>query len=443
LFIVLDNEKKGNVATKAIKLLIADSEGTVCDRISSFLAGDSTYQVVGRAINADECMSLALIKHPDVILVHSGLKPTSGIEVCEQLALQNLNSATLLVMAQAMDENLYRRMMAAGVGELLMAPLQKDRTMEAIRNAFDGKTSQRQNDAAASNEEKRRIIVVTGARGGCGRTMVAVNLSCAIAKATERVSPGSNNVVLADFNVRASDAATFLDIRPQRILADITASAGGVDREMIESLLENHDSGVTLLSASSSESDGGQELTRGIIVSALAVLRSRFKYSVVDVGVTGAEVSNVVLDFCDTILMVVGMDLPRLRAARLYLDQLLEANFPREKIQIVLNDIQPDSKSILTAQAETILEATVAARLPHGGPVVLASVNLGQPFVLTHPNAPISLAVNKLAAKVGVEVGKGLSVGGLLQRLQPAREKNELGHGICYNAYKAITLGIK
>ena len=89
------------MATKAIKLLIADSEGTVCDRISSYLTGDPTYQVVGRAINADECMSLALIKQPDVILVHNSLKPTSGIEVCEQLALQNLDSATLLVMAQA------------------------------------------------------------------------------------------------------------------------------------------------------------------------------------------------------------------------------------------------------------------------------------------------------------------------------------------------------
>lgn len=410
--------------SQAIKILIADSEGATCDRICSFLTGDPTYQVVGRAVNADECMSLALIKRPDVILVHNGLKPTSGIEVCEQLTLQNLDAATLLVVAQAMDENLFRRMMAANVSELLVAPLQKNRTMDAIRNAFDKKASQRHGGAAASSEESRRIIAVTGARGGCGRTMVAVNLSCAIARAMERVGPGGNNVVLADINVRAGDAATFLDIRPQRTLADITVSASGVDREMIESLLENHASGVTLLSATTPEPYGRQELTRGIIVSALAVLRSRFKYTLVDVGVTGTEVSNVTLDFCDTILMVVGMDLARLRAARLYMAHLLEANFPREKIQVVLNDIQPESKSISTAQAESILEATVAVRVPNEGRLVPASINLGQPFVLTHPSSPVSQAINDLAARLGVDIGKGSSFKGLFKRLHWGETNN-------------------
>lgn len=405
------------MASQSIKILIADSEGAACDRICSFLTGDPTYQVVGRAVNADECMSLALIKRPDVILVHNSLKPTSGIEVCEQLALQNLDAATLLVVAQGMDENLFRRMMACGVSELLVAPLQKGRTMDAIRNASDKRASQRRGGATAAAEESRRIIAVTGARGGCGRTMVAVNLSCAIARAVERTAPGGNNVVLADINVRAGDAATFLDIQPQRTLADIAASAGSVDREMIESLMENHAGGVTLLSSSALEPYGRQELTRGIIVSALALLRSRFKYTVVDVGVTGTEVSNVTLDFCDTILMVVGMDLARLRATRLYMAHLLEANFPREKIQVVLNDIQPESKSISTTQAESILEVAVAARVPNEGRLVPASINLGQPFVLTHPSSPVSQAISDLATRLGVDVDKGSSFKGLFKKL--------------------------
>jgi pilus assembly protein CpaE len=405
------------VANPIIKILIADSDGAACDQICSFLTGDPSYQVVGRAVNADECMGLALIKRPDVIIVHNSLKPISGIEVCEQLALQNLESATLLVVAQGMDESLFRRMMAAGVSELLVAPLQKNRAIDAIRNAFNKKAGQRHGDTPAPSEESRRIIAVTGPRGGCGRTVVAVNLSCAIAKAAERANPGSKNVVLADVNVRAGDAATFLDIRPQRTLSDVSAAASSVDREMIESLLENHPSGVTLLSASASEPYERQELSRGIIVSTLAVLRSKFKYTLVDVGVTGTEVSNVTLDFCDTILLVVGTDLPRLRAARLYLFHLLEANFPREKIQVVLNDIQPESKSISTSQAETILEAVVAARVPHEGRFIPDSINLGQPFVLTHPNCPASQAINGLAARFGAHVGKESAVKGLLKRL--------------------------
>jgi pilus assembly protein CpaE len=426
------------VSEESIKLVIADSEGTTCDAICSFLTGDSSYQVVGKAVDTDECLQLALIRRPDLIVVHNGLKPTSGLDVCEQIALQNPQTATLLVLGQSIDENLVRRILAAGVTEFLIAPLQKNRTLEVIRTAVEKKAGQRREvGPAAGPQEQHKIIVVCGPRGGCGRTMLAVNLACAIANAGEATG---KRAALADLNVRGGDAATFLDLRPRRTLADVTPTAGNVDRELVESLLENHASGVTLLSASAAEPYDRLELSRGVVISALAVLRHRFPFTIVDAAAPGTEVSDATLDFCDMILLVIGMDLPRLRAARLYLHHLLEANFPREKIQIVLNDIQQESKSIGTPQAESILEMPITLRVPHDGRLVPASINLGRPFVLSSPDKAISRAIQELAGKLGVATSGGPGLRGLLKRFglgaraeqkepNPPMQQSVLGQG--------------
>jgi len=429
------------VSEEIIKLVIADSEGATCDAICSFLTGDPAYQVVGKAVDADECLQLALIKRPDLVVVHNTLKPTSGLDVCEQIALQNPQAATLLVLAQSIDENLVRRILAAGVTEFLTAPLQKNRTLEVIRTAVEKKAGQRREvGPAASPEEQHKIVVVSGPRGGCGRTMLAVNLACAIASAGEAGAANAKRTALADLNVRGGDAATFLDLRPRRTLADVAPTAGSVDRELLESLLENHASGVTLLSASAAEPYDRLELSRGVVISALALLRHRFPFTIVDAAAPGTEVSDATLDFCDMILLVVGMDLPRLRAARLYLHHLLEANFPREKIQIVLNDVQQEAKSIGTPQAESILEMPIAVRIPHDGRLVPASINLGQPFVLSSPDKAISRAIQELAGKLGVASSGGPGIRGLFKRLglgaraeqkepNPPLRHGALGHG--------------
>ncbi|MBI5393929.1 MAG: SUMF1/EgtB/PvdO family nonheme iron enzyme [Verrucomicrobia bacterium] len=389
------------MSEKVIKILIADSEGSTCDGICSFLTGDDSYQVVGRAVTGEECLSLALIKRPDVVVLPNDLRPSSGIETCEQLILQTPGIGTVLVLRQGFNEELFRRMMLIGVSEFLVAPLEKKRTLETLQNVLQKKKVQRAQPE--ETEAKQKVISVIGPRGGCGQTVLSVNIACAIATAGQRpVGEGAlKPVVLADLNVRCGDAATMLDLKPRRTLADIAPSTHGVDRDLVNTLIENHPSGLSIVSAGAAEPYDRLELARGTIVSTLAVLRDQFRFTIVDMAAPGSDVTDAALDFSDLILLVVGMDLPRLQAARRYVQHLIENNCPREKIFPVLNDFLPNSAMLRTEEAESVLELPVALRVPYGGDLVSASINLGKPFVLTAPQKPVSRAVFTILEKIG------------------------------------------
>jgi pilus assembly protein CpaE len=85
-----------------------------------------------------------------------------------------------------------------------------------------------------------------------------------------------------------------------------------------------------------------------------------------------------------------------LRDGKLYLKNLLAANYPKEKIRVVVNRAS-GSKEIAAGEVEAILEFPVVAQLPNDEALVGSSVNLGQPFVSSSPNKPLSRAIQALA----------------------------------------------
>jgi pilus assembly protein CpaE len=133
-----------------------------------------------------------------------------------------------------------------------------------------------------------------------------------------------------------------------------------------------------------------------MVQSILEALREHYECIIVDTGYANLESTLAAMDYSDLILVVVGMDLPRLRDGKLYLKNLLAANYPKEKIRVVVNRTTT-SKEISSAEVETILEFPVTAQIPSDDMLVGSSVNLGQTFVNSSPNKPVTKALLGLA----------------------------------------------
>jgi pilus assembly protein CpaE len=379
-----------------INVIIAENELSEREKLKSQLAGEQDIQIVGEARDGKECLDLVTRQRPDIVLIKEDLPVLNGLAAAEQITTDLPEVGVILILSGSEGQEVWHKMLRAGIKEFITQPLTADRLLEEVRKvaAIQAKAAKRVGAAVPAQPvapvgPKRQVITVTGPRGGCGKTVIAANLSVALARTSEAVA-------LVDLNLWGGDVAMMLDVTPKRTLGDLLPGFGGIDYDVVDSVMSKHASGVSVLAAPLTGTFDGSTLSRYMVQSILEALREHYEYTIIDTGYANLESTLAAMDYSDLILVVVGMDLPRLRDGKLYLKNLLAANYPKEKIRVIVNRAT-SSKEISSSEVETILEFPVATQIPSDDALVGSSVNLGQTFVNSNPNKPVAKALLALA----------------------------------------------
>ncbi|HXI82748.1 MAG TPA: response regulator [Verrucomicrobiae bacterium] len=382
-----------------ITVIIAENELSEREKLKGQLANEQDIEVIGEARDGKECLELVKRHRPSVVLIKEDLPIVSGLTVAEQLSSELPEVGVILILTGSEGQEVWHKMLRAGIKEFLTHPFPVDRLLEEVRkvHGIQSKAAKRATTTAPSapvetETAKRRVITITGPRGGCGKTVIAANLAVALAGVSEKVA-------LVDLNLWGGDVAMLLDVSPKRTLGDLLPGFGGIDYDVVDSVMSKHASGVSVLAAPLTGTFDGSTLSRYMVQSILEALRENYEYTVIDTGYANLESTLAAMDYSDLILVVVGMDLPRLRDGKLYLKNLLAANYPKEKIRVIVNR-STNSKEISASEVETILEFPVTTQIPSDDGLVGSSVNLGQAFVSSSPGKPVSRAVLTLAEMV-------------------------------------------
>ena len=122
----------------------------------------------------------------------------------------------ILILTGSEGQEVWHKMLRAGIKEFVTRPLTADRLLEEVRKVatIQSKASKRAGSAppapavAQPEAPKHRVVTITGPRGGCGKTVIATNLAVALARASEKVA-------LVDLNLWGGDVAMLLDVTPQ------------------------------------------------------------------------------------------------------------------------------------------------------------------------------------------------------------------------------------
>ncbi|HEU5315391.1 MAG TPA: AAA family ATPase, partial [Chloroflexota bacterium] len=127
--------------------------------------------------------------------------------------------------------------------------------------------------------------------------------------------------------------------------------------------------------------------------------RDQFDYVVIDTWPTFEERILNVLDAADKVVVPTTLEMPAIKNCKLLLDVTSALAYPAEKVMLVLN--RADSRGGIRVQdVEQILQRQFAAEVVSDGRLTTASLNEGVPFVMTHPDAPISKDVLRLAGTI-------------------------------------------
>src|ERR1035438_3422748 len=204
-----------------ITVIIAENELNEREKLKGQLANEQVIEVIGEARDGKECLELVKRHQPAVVLIKEDLPIVNGLAVAEQLSSEFPEVGVILILTGSEGQEVWHKMLRAGIKEFLTRPFPVDRLLEEVRkvHSIQSKAAKRATTVTPAKPvepegPKRRVITITGPRGGCGKTVIAANLAVALAGVSEKVA-------LVDLNLWGGDVAMLLDVSPKRTLGDL------------------------------------------------------------------------------------------------------------------------------------------------------------------------------------------------------------------------------
>jgi pilus assembly protein CpaE len=256
--------------------------------------------------------------------------------------------------------------MRAGCAEYLLKPLQMDRVQEGL-----SRVEARQKEKARS-KVRGRVIALVGAKGGTGVTALALHL------ALELTGQSQRKCLLVDQHETLGDASLYLGTGRHRFsFYELANNTDRMDQELLQGFLLQHSSGLHVLdSPDSIESVHSAPVPA--IERTMAFLAESYAHVVVDCapGLTAATMAC--LAQADQIGIVMTAELPCVRNAVRYLEQLERAQCSGS-IEIILNRYSKRGP-LSDEQIEKALNRSISFRIPNSYNEVIRAINAGEPI---------------------------------------------------------------
>ncbi|MFG2572604.1 CpaE family protein [Streptomyces sp. NPDC048481] len=267
--------------------------------------GDSTQLVDTLARLAAESVD----ELPEVVVVHERIGPVPALELVREVALRFPAVGVILVTTDA-GPGLFAAAMDSGARGLVTLPLSYEDLAHRVQAVAQWSTGVRRHLGHGGDVftgAGGTVVTVSGAKGGVGATLTAVQLALA-AQASGRPT------ALVDLDLQTGDVASYLDVQFRRSVVDLAAIADISPRILAEAVFR-HDTGVALLLAPG-EGERGEEVTDRAARQILSALRSRYEVVVVDCGAQLSGAGAVAVELADRALLVTTPDVVAVRGAK-------------------------------------------------------------------------------------------------------------------------------
>ncbi len=355
----------------------------------SSTAGELITGIDGDVRKADTLGAAAklLDSDPNETLVVIGPRALTGDALAFSAALRLVRPAVGVILARReVDVTLLTQALQSGVREVV--PVGDHAAMAAAcRRSYE--VSRRMLAPPTEDESTvGQIVTVFAAKGGCGKTTLAINLAVALA------GQGARRVCVVDLDLSFGDVAISVQLDPLRTIVDALPMAGHLDSSGTVSLLTRYQPGLDMLLAPVTPGDA-EKVPPRLVGELLAVLRGMFDFVVIDTPAAFSEHVLTAMDVSSQLVLLTTPDVPALKNLRVTLDMLDLLSYPRQIRSVVVN--RSDSKVGLSLEhVERVVRCPIAAHIPSSRAVPI-SINKGVPITLDSPGHPVSQAVIRFA----------------------------------------------
>jgi MinD-like ATPase involved in chromosome partitioning or flagellar assembly len=358
----------------------------LCEPASS--ARELMHSIDGEVYVADTLGGAAklLDNDPNETLVVIGPRVGIGDALAFSAALRLARPAVGVILAcRDVDVTLLTQALQSGVREVVPAG-DHAALAAACRRSYE--VSRRMLAPATDDEAAPgQIITVFAAKGGCGKTTLAINLGVTLARQAGRVC-------VLDLDLAFGDVAISVQLDPVRTVVDALPMAGQLDITGAASLLTRYQPGLDMLLAPVTPGDA-EKVPPRLVGELLAVLRTMFDFIVVDTPAQFSEHVLTAMDVSSQLVLLTTPDVPALKNLRVTLDMLDLLSYPRQIRSVAVN--RSDSRVGLSLEhVERVVRSPISAHIPSSRAVPV-SINKGTPITLESPGHPVSQAIARFA----------------------------------------------
>jgi pilus assembly protein CpaE len=244
------------------------------------------------------------------------------------------------------------------------------------------------------------VVVVTGHKGGCGTTTVAINLAVALADLNHE------RCALVDLGRPFPDVGNFLDHDTTYDLADVIQNLDSLDQSFFKRIMQPYGRNLDILHGISDFKEQDRLDLEGV-GKIFSILRSLYKYTVVDLGHLFDELFFRVFGEADLVLMLTELNVPNFRNLRKFWPLLKEWDPGGQKVKLVVNR-HNKGNGLGLQELKRILDEPPFAVLPQDYAPLMEAINQGVHLAKVGPRSKFCLGLKDAAQKV-MNFGSGVA----------------------------------
>jgi len=334
--------------------------------------------------------SLSVSASPNVLFVdlsESG-DPLNDInalaEVCEP-------GTIVIATGQVNDVRLYRDLVASGIQDYLLKPLNPDQLRDAFAQAQATLTTPKQADT--SGDRPHVMTAVIGARGGVGASTVATSIAWLLGEKSNR------STAILDLDVHFGTGALALDLEPGRGLTDAIENPSRIDGLFIERAMVRASDKLSVLSAEAPLSQS--MMTDGSAFFQLQEeMRAAFECTVIDLPRNMLIQHPHLLQEVQAAVIVTELTLAAARDVIRILSWL-KSNAPQSRVMVVANRVPTTGASeVSRKEFETSIERKVDMVIPLDAKIAAQAAKLGKPLAEAGKGSKVGQALLELSNRL-------------------------------------------
>jgi len=329
---------------------------------------------------------------PNLVIIESTLGADRFLAELDRLAEVCEPGTKLMVIGHANDIVLYRELMRRKVSEYLLFPIDPVSLIESISGVY----------GESGKEKLGQVHAFIGAKGGCGSSTIAHNVSWTAARAI------GSEVVLADLDLPFGTVGLDFNQETVQGIAEALQESARLDGVLLDRLLTRCGDGLSILAAPTSL-ERPYDLPEGAFETLIEVAQTVVPVMVLDMPHVWTGWSRRTLVSANEIVITAEPDLANLRNAKSLLSVLRQARPNDPPPRLVLNKVgMPKREEIKPAEFAKAMGIDPIACIPFDAALFVTAANKGEMVGQSSPRAAAAKAFKDISEAItGRKQAKG------------------------------------